>query len=128
MINFINILKFRLIRIIESNPRINLLIYNNISFFRPFLPHEKDYYGMKFLINNKKNDIIIDVGGNLGISAMGFRSLGFKNKIFLFEPNKYLFKKFILNKLLKKYKDVYAFNFALGNKNEVKNFYYLANF
>ena len=27
-------------------------------------------------------------------------------------------------KLLKKYKDVYAFNFALGNKNEVKNFYY----
>ncbi len=124
MSNFINSLKFKLIRIIESNPILNLIIYNNISFFKPFLPHEKDYYGIKLLINNKINDSIIDVGGNLGISAMGFRELGYKNKIFLFEPNKYLFEKFIINKLLKGYKNICAFNFALGFRNETKNFYY----
>ena len=111
MINFINLLKFKLIRIIESNPRINLIIYNNISLFKLFLPHEKDYYGIKLLINNKKNDSIVDVGGNLGISAMGFRKLGFINKIYLFEPNKYLFKNFI-KKLVKNYKNIRAFNFA----------------
>tara|TARA_B100000900_G_C20556282_1_gene706960 strand:- start:854 stop:1687 length:834 start_codon:yes stop_codon:yes gene_type:complete len=124
MINFINLLKFKLIRIIESNPKINLIIYNNISLFKLFLPHEKDYYGIKLLINNKKNDSIVDVGGNLGISSMGFRELGFKNKIFLFEPNKYLFKKYIKKKLIQNYKNIYAFNFALGEKNETKNFYY----
>ena len=124
MFRFLDTIKFRLIRIIESNPTINLLIYNNIHLFKPFLPHEKDYYGIKLLINNKKNDSIIDVGGNLGISAMGFRKLGFKNKIYLFEPNKYIFKKFIKNKLIKKYKNIKAFNFALGKKNQVKNFYY----
>ena len=124
MINFINLLKFKLIRIIESNPKINLFIYNNISFFKLFLPHEKDYYGIKLLINNKKNEAIVDVGGNLGISAMGFRELGFKNKIFLFEPNKYLFEKFITKKLTQNYQNIYAFNFALGEKNETKNFYY----
>ena len=82
MINFINSIKFKLIRIVESNPILNLFIYNNISLFKPFLPHEKDYYGMKLLINNKITDSIIDVGGNLGISAMGFRKLGYKNNIF----------------------------------------------
>ena len=124
MSNFINSLKFKLIRLIESNPILNLIIYNNISFFKPFLPHEKDYYGIKLLINNKIDDSIIDVGGNLGISAMGFRELGYENKIFLFEPNKYLFKKYINNKLLKNYKNIHAYNFALGVKEETKNFYY----
>tara|TARA_S200000501_G_scaffold378869_1_gene444376 strand:+ start:3677 stop:4507 length:831 start_codon:yes stop_codon:yes gene_type:complete len=124
MNNLINSLKFKLIRIIESNPLLNLVIYNNISFFKPFLPHEKDYYGIKLLINNRINDAIIDVGGNLGISAMGFRELGYKNKIFLFEPNKYLFEKYINNKLIKDYKNIFAYNFALGFKEEIKDFYY----
>ena len=42
---------------------------------------------------------------------MGFRELGFINKIYLFEPNKYLFKNFI-KKLVKNYKNIRAFNFA----------------
>ena len=114
MNKFINSLKFRLVRIIEANPIINLIIYNNISLFKPFLPHEKDYYGICSLINNQIDDAIIDVGGNLGISAMGFRELGYMNKIFLFEPNKYLFEKYIKKKLMKDYENIFAFNFALG--------------
>ena len=124
IINLLNSLKFRLVRLIESNPSLNILIYNNISLFKVFLPHEKDYYGIKSLLKNRINDSIIDVGGNLGISAMGFRKLGFINKIFIFEPNHFIFNNYIKKKLLKKYKNIYGFNFALGNKNQLKSFYY----
>lgn len=124
IISLTNSIKYRLIRLIESNPSLNLLIYNNISFFKLFLPHEKDYYGIRHLIKNKINYSIIDIGGNLGISAMGFRKLGFKNKIFLFEPNMYIFNNYIKKKLLKNYKNIFGYNFALGNKNETREFFY----
>jgi len=124
IINLLNSLKFRLIRLIESNPSLNILIYNNISLFKVFLPHEKDYYGIRLLLKNRINDSIIDVGGNLGISAMGFRKLGFSNKIYIFEPNRFIFNIYIKNRLVKKYKNIYGFNFALGNKNQLKSFYY----
>ena len=41
------------------------------------------------LASKKKiNGDILDIGGNIGLSTIGFRSLGFKkNKIFIFEPN-----------------------------------------
>ena len=122
--NILNSIKYRLIRLIESNPSLNLLIYNNINLFKAFLPHEKDYYGIRLLLKNKINDAIIDIGGNLGISSMGFRRLGFNNKIYIFEPNKFIFKKYIQSKLLKNYSNIYAFNFALGKKNQLKDFFY----
>ena len=124
IINLLNSLKFKLIRLIESSPSLNILIYNNISLFKVFLPHEKDYYGITSLLKNRINDSIIDVGGNLGISSMGFRKLGFMNKIYTFEPNRFIFNTYIKNKLVKKYKNIYGFNYALGNKDELKNFYY----
>ena len=124
IINILNSIKYRLIRLIESNPSLNLLIYNNINLFKAFLPHEKDYYGIRLLLKNKINDAIIDIGGNLGISSMGFRRLGFNNKIYIFEPNKFIFKKYIQSKLLKNYSNIYAFNFALGKKNQLKDFFY----
>ena len=71
LLNLINTLKFRLIRLVESNPTLNLLIYNNISLFKAFLPHEKDYYGIKLLLNNRLKDTILDVGGNLGSHLWG---------------------------------------------------------
>lgn len=123
-LKFINSFKYRIIRLIESNPTLNLLIYNNISIFKAFLPHEKDYYGIKLLISNRVKDAIIDVGGNLGISSMGFRSLGFVNKIIIFEPNKYIYKKYIKKRLLENYNNITTFNLALGDKNQEKFFYY----
>ena len=122
MISLINSLKFKFIRMVESNPRINLFLYNNISFFKPFLPHEKDYYGIKLLINNKKYDSIVDVGGNLGISAMGFRKLGFVNKIYLFEPKNFYLKNLLEDDLLKIIR-MFAYNFALETKMKKKIFY-----
>ena len=92
MINFINLLKFKLIRIIESNPKINLIIYNNISLFKLFLPHEKDYYGIKLLINNKKNDSIVDVGGNLGFHLWDLENWDLKIKYFYLNQINIYFK------------------------------------
>jgi len=118
----IELIKYKLIRFIESHPSLNLLIYNNVRFFKFLLPHEKDFYGMLLVCKNDKNLVILDIGANLGISILGFRQLGFKNKILAFEPNFYLYKNF-LKKISKDDKDVYTKNFALGNKNENKTFY-----
>ena len=116
------LIKYKLIRFVESNPSLNLLIYNNIRFFKFLLPHEKDFYGMLLVCKNDKNLAILDIGANLGISILGFRQLVFKNKILAFEPNYYLYKNF-LKKISKQDKNVQVKNFALGNKNQNKFFY-----
>lgn len=116
------LIKYKLIRFVESNPSLNLLIYNNVRFFKFLLPHEKDFYGMLLVCKNDKNLAILDIGANLGISILGFRQLGFKNKILAFEPNYYLYKNF-LKKISKQDKNVHVKNFALGNKNLNKFFY-----
>ena len=117
-----NEIKYKLIRYIESNYKINLLIYNNIHLFKFLLPHEKDYYGMLLLCKNNTNNVILDIGASLGISSLGFRRLGFKNKIYAFEPNFFLFKNF-LKKNLKNYDNINLKNIALGNKNNSKIMY-----
>ncbi len=121
-LNIFNILKYKLVRIIESNPTLNLLIYNNVRFFKFLLPHEKDYLGMKKICKNDVNATIIDIGANLGISTMGFREMGFKNNIYIYEPNYEIYKKY-LKPLVKTYKKLHINNFALGDKNHTKNFY-----
>ncbi len=114
--------KYKIIRFIESNYKINLLIYNNIHLFKFFLPHEKDFYGMLLLCENSKNKVILDIGASLGISSLGFRKLGFKNKIYAFEPNHYLYKKY-LKKNLTGYRNIFIKNLALGNNNTTKFMY-----
>ena len=84
-------LKYKFIRYIESNYKINLLIYNNIHLFKFFLPHEKDYYGMLLLCDNRRNDIFLDIGASLGISTW-FRKLGFKNKIYALNQTTFYIK------------------------------------
>ena len=115
-------IKYKIIRFIESNYLINLLIYNNIRFFKFLLPHEKDFYGMLLLCKNNKNNIILDIGASLGISSLGFRQLGFRNIIYAFEPNFYLFNKY-LKKLAKKNNNIFIKNIALGNSNSFKTLY-----
>ena len=58
---------------------------------------------MLLLCKNQKNQVILDIGANLGISILGFRKLGFKNTIYAFEPNFYLYQKFLkkLKKIIK---------------------------
>ena len=116
-------IKYKFIRYIESNYKINLLIYNNIHLFKFLLPHEKDYYGMLLICKNSKKETILDIGASLGISSLGFRNLGFKNKIYAFEPNYYLYQNY-LKKNFTKDKNIFLKNIALGNKNISKNMYF----
>ena len=115
-------IKYYLVRIIEKIPLIQIVIYNYISNFHFFFPHEKDYYGLKKLIPLNNNKDFIDVGGNIGLSSIGFRQLGYKNKILIFEPDKdYCIKK--LNLLRKKIFNLKVFSFGLSERDEEKNFY-----
>ena len=120
--NLFNIVKYKIVRIIEKRPRLNILIYNNVRYFKFLLPHEKDYLGMKKICENKKSKDILDIGGNIGISSLGFRQMGFKNRIFIFEPNFEIYKKYLLP-LKKKNKDFHLHNIALGNQNKKKLFF-----
>ena len=72
-------IQYIIIRIIESYPSINTIILNNINYFKLFLPHDKDYLGLKILFAKKKifNGIFVDVGGNTGSSILSFS----KNKL-----------------------------------------------
>jgi FkbM family methyltransferase len=124
ILNFLKKTYFIFIRKLERYPYFILLILNNINNFSFFLPHEKDYYGIKLIFNRRNADgCFIDVGGNTGTSFLGFRKLGFDNKIYLFEPNYFLFKKY-LKKLKKKYQDIKIYNLALGSTNK-KIFFYI---
>ena len=113
-------LKYWIIKFIEELPLLQILIYNNLSKFKFLFPHDKDYLALKLLFNyNEKRDFI-DVGGNIGLSAIGFRELGFKkNKIIIFEPDIYLINKY-LKKIKKYYKNLFIYKFGLSNKNEKK--------
>jgi len=93
-LNFFSGLKYYFVRLIERIPILQIAIYNLISNFHFLFPHEKDYYGLKKLIKKNEKRDFIDVGGNIGLSTIGFRQLGYKNKIFIFEPDKnYCIKK-----------------------------------
>ena len=118
----INIIKYIIVRFVETKPLINLIIMNNIRFVKFLLPHDKDYLGMSLICNNEIDSVIVDVGGNVGTSILSFRKLGFINKIYVFEPNEYLVENY-LNKLKVKDSNISIFNYGLGNENISQNFY-----
>jgi FkbM family methyltransferase len=121
MIN-ISVIKYYVIRIIEKIPFIQIFIYNYISNFPFLFPHEKDYFGIKKLIDLNDTNDFIDVGGNIGLSVIGFRKLGYKNRIIIFEPDKnYCVKKLL--KLKTKIAKLKLIQYGLSNKNEDKIFY-----
>jgi len=113
-------LKYWIIKFIEELPLLQIFIYNNLSKFKFLFPHDKDYLALKLLFKiNEKRDFI-DVGGNIGLSVIGFRELGFtKNKILIYEPDIDLINSY-LNKLNKYYRNLLIYKFGLSNKNEEK--------
>ena len=75
-------LKHQLIKRIEKLPLLQIFIYNNLKFFSFLFPHDKDYYALKLLFSNNEKRSFLDIGGNIGLSTIGFRELGFKkNKV-----------------------------------------------
>ena len=116
-------LKHQLIKKIENIPLLQIFIYNNLKFFKFLFPHDKDYYALKILFSYNEERAFVDVGGNIGLSTIGFRELGFaKNTIHIFEPDKTLIRSH-LNKIKKSYNNLKIYPFGLSNKNSVKNLY-----
>ena len=99
---------------IENIPLIQIFIYNNLSKFKFLFPHDKDYYALKIVFPIDEKRSFIDVGGNIGLSTIGFRQLGYlKNDILVFvdskkaEVEKRLKKRVIFNrKLINKFKKI----------------------
>jgi len=118
----IDLIKYFIKRKIEKNPFFNWIIFKNIHHLEFLFPHEQDYFGMKNIYSENFKGDLLDIGGNYGQSTVSFRKLGFKkNRIFIFEPNKYLYSN--LKRVKKKYKNTYIYNFGLSKKNETKNLY-----
>ena len=116
-------LKHKIIKKIEKIPLLQIFIYNHLSYFKFLFPHDKDYYALNLLFTHKEKRAFIDVGGNIGVSTIGFRELGFsKNRIFIFEPDKTLVNLY-LKKIIKKYKNLRIYSFGLSEKNESKLLY-----
>ena len=88
----INSFKYSLVKFLEKIPYLQFIIYNNLINFKFLLPHDKDYLGLKLLF--KKSEVgTLDIGGNIGLSTLSFRQMGFKNnEILIFEPDKSLIK------------------------------------
>jgi len=109
--------KHQIIKIIEKIPLLQIFIYNNLNYFKFLFPHDKDYYALRLLFKESEKRAFADVGGNIGLSTIGFRELGFKkNKIFIFEPDKNLIKTY-LDKVKKNYSNLKIYPFGLSNKN-----------
>ena len=115
--------KYKAVKFLEKIPIVQILIYNNLRYFKFLFPHDKDYLALRILFNKNEKRTFVDIGGNIGLSTIGFRELGFKNnQILIFEPDKLLIKKY-LNNLKKYYSNLKIFPFGLSNKNEFKNLY-----
>src|SRR5210317_2430581 len=107
------LIKHRLIKIIEKIPLIQVFVYNNLKYFKFLFPHDKDYYALNILFEKNENQSFLDIGGNIGLSTIGFRELGFlKNEIIMFEPDKFLLDKYI-SKVKKNYSNIRVYHFVL---------------
>ena len=116
-------LKHQLIKVIEKIPLLQIFIYNYLSFFKFLFPHDKDYYALRILFTMNEKRSFIDVGGNIGLSTIGFRELGFfKNRIHIFEPDKNLINSYFY-KIKKKYKNLKIYPFGLSDKNSTEYLY-----
>ena len=88
--------KYRLVKLIETIPLLQIFIYNNLEKFNFLFPHDKDYNGIKLLFHKNEKRDFLDIGANIGLSTIGFREMGFKlNNIHLFEPDNFLIKEYL---------------------------------
>ena len=118
-----NSLKYSFVKFVEKIPSIQMLVYNNLIFFKFLLPQEKDYLALKILFRKNEKRTFVDVGGNIGLSTASFREMGFrKNQILIFEPDKSLIDNY-LKKVEYHYNNIKIYPFGLSDKNELRTLY-----
>jgi FkbM family methyltransferase len=81
-------LKFGLKRFVEGNVYFQYYAFRLAYYCKFLLPHDSDYNGVTQLaFQGPQSGGILDVGANLGLSALSFRKLLPKVRIFSIEPN-----------------------------------------
>ena len=77
-------LKHQIVKVIEKFPLLQIFIYNRLKFFTFLFPHDKDYYALNLIFKKNEKRCFIDIGGNIGLSTIGFRELGsfLKRRVF----------------------------------------------
>ncbi len=71
---------------IKKNPYSWSLIWNILPYIGFLLPHDKSYFGFRHLVT-LPTGLFLDVGGNNGMTAAGFRKINCTYEILSIEPN-----------------------------------------
>ena len=105
-----------IIKNFSSGGKIKLKKYNLLSksiYNNNFEVHELNYLKR----NLKRGDIFIDIGANIGLfSIAAAYKVGESGKVFSFEPTYQTFNQLIENIDLNNLKNVFAFNYAVSDK------------
>lgn len=108
-------------KIIFSNEiRFNVSDYQNYNEWRVLFNvfHE----GTRKLFDCiQPNDVILDVGANIGYYSLNFAKKASTGSVFSFEPDKKNFQKLIQNIELNEFPNIYVYQIALGSKNKEVN-------
>ncbi|WP_319421278.1 FkbM family methyltransferase [Pleurocapsa sp. FMAR1] len=83
--------------------------------------HEPDFNAFK-LICEDRPQLFLDIGANVGMSALSFFTLKPNSRVISFEPNPINYS--YLDRLLNKFKDFKYMKVGLGDKPGVIDFYY----
>ena len=80
---------------------------------------------MKILDENLKVGMnFVDIGSNIGYHSLFVsKIIGPKGKIFSFEPIKRVYNQFEKSISKNKFKNIYAYNFAIGTRNKISKIY-----
>ncbi len=71
---------------IKKNPYSWALVWNVLPYIGFLLPHDKSYFGFRHLATAPAG-LFLDVGGNNGMTAAGFRKINHTYDILSIEPN-----------------------------------------
>ena len=99
---------------------INQIYLKILNFVFFLVDHKNKIRIINFLKNNTSGYLtLIDVGAHKGETIKYFTKFLNIGNIYAFEPNKIIYQK-LLNNVGKLEKDINCFNFALGDKDEIK--------
>ena len=108
-----------------ANQNFKFFISHEIELWRSNTILTKEPETIEWINKFKKNEILYDIGANVGIYSL-FASKK-KIKTFAFEPAFHNFKKLKKNIKLNKLNNCKAYSIALSNKNYIKKFYFNSN-
>lgn len=104
---------YRITKRFNSILKLDLHDYTSWHTFFGFRDSTLEYFKREL----KYGNVVIDVGGNIGIMGLFARNIiGTTGKVYAFEPNYEIRQNYLDNVALNKYNNVFVYPFALGEK------------